>query len=92
MGFACATCGRTFPSERSLNSHKAWHSGLLKSWKDSAEMRENPPSSKTWTRTGRDLIRGFLASVSPGDLSPENMVDLVEKIWILINKACKQEE
>jgi len=83
--FKCNLCHKEFETERSLNSHRAWHSGKLKAWKD-ASLLEYPVSKTKWRRKGTRLIREFLRKLLNPDMPVEDREDLIKMIHMEIEK------
>lgn len=79
-------CKRKFSTESSLNSHRAWHTGILKIWKDAAKVRY-VMDRKTWNKKGKTLVKGFLQSVINPDLSKETLDRLVNNIWTAVHNT-----
>jgi hypothetical protein len=77
--FACNLCTKTFQTQRSLNSHRAWHSGTLKSWKDAAKLRY-PVGRARWRKHGKVLVRAFLRPLLHPDTPSKSLESLVESI------------
>lgn len=81
--FACNLCERKFSTQPSLNSHRAWHTGKLKKWKDAANAKPIT-SPSMWRKKGPALVREFLEPIF-GE-NDRSVQALAKKICDLIEK------